>query len=168
MLAEYLAARDLTRGLVAILATAVFIAPTLFAQVLQPILPDKSATATAVASECRTYAGLQSLNALPPSVILTHGNFGGPLIWATHHDGLAAPYHRSAEALTNGALVFAMEEPAFRSHVMQTSAAYLLLCRGTTYQSAFLTGLAAQGAADWLRPVPLDDPDQILLQVLRE
>lgn len=168
LLADYLAARDLTRGLVAIFATAAFVAPTLFAQVVQPFLPDKSAPATAVAAECRTYAGLQSLNDVPPSVIFTHGNFGGPLIWATHHDALGAPYHRSAAALTNGALAYAMEEPAFRSHVMDTSAEYVLLCRGMSYQSAFLTELAAEATTGWLQPVPLDDPHQILLKVLRE
>jgi hypothetical protein len=168
MLAQYLKERDAVRGLATIVAAVAFVAPMLFAQALQPILPkpqDSSATSSA---QCRTYAALQSLNAVPPSLILSHGNFGGSLIWATHHDALGGPYHRSAAALTNGALAFGMEEDALRLHVLSTGADHLLLCRDAAYRSAFLTGLAAGDAVDWLRPVLVPNENQLLFAVVRE
>ena len=118
--------------------------------------------------ECRQYESLQALNAVPPATILSHGNFGPPIVWATHHDTLSATYHRSAASLSNGMVAFMKEEDAFRTHVMDTTATHLHLCRGYKFESEFVTALAAgEVTVDWLRPVPLESELQMMFEVLR-
>jgi hypothetical protein len=166
LFAGYLQDRDVTRGLLLIMAVAAFIAPAPVAVAIKPLISASNQTGAPSGGSCRNYASLQSLNAIPPGLILTHGNFGAHLIWATHHSGLSAPYHRSAAALGNGIFPFGMESSEMATYVRATGATHLLLCRDTAYRGDFATKLAAGGRADWLLPVALDDEDQVLFAVL--
>ena len=114
-----------------------------------------------------TYASLQSLNDVTPGLILSPGNFGAPIIWATHHDALSGPYHRSAKALGNGIAPFAMEEPEMKTYVLATGASHLLLCRDATLEGTFATSLAAGAQVDWLVPIALDNTAPMLFAVQR-
>jgi len=167
LVAAYLQRRDIAKGLLAIIVAAAMISPI---SVVKPFLPlfDRDKPESRVATEnCRTHAALKALDAVPPGLILTHTNFGPALIWATHHAGLSAPYHRSAAALANGILPFGMEEAEMRAYILRTDATHVLLCRGARYDGDFATALAAGDTVDWLIPVPLDDTPNILLVVDR-
>ena len=165
MSASYLKHRDAMRGLLMIAGVTVFIGPTVLALVLLPFLPQSGGSS---GENCRTYASLQSLNDVTPGLILSHGNFGAPIIWATHHDALSAPYHRSAKALGNGIFPFAMEEPEMKTYILATGASHLLLCRDATLEGTFATSLAAGVQVDWLVPIALDDAAQMLFAVQRQ
>lgn len=166
LLATYLKNRDALQGLLMLGAQITFIAPTLIVNGIQPFLPDASQSDGQSFAVCKTYGALQSLNVVPPGTILSHGNLGASIIWATHHDALSAPYHRSAAALGNGILPFAMEEMEMENYIRDTAATHLLLCRDQVFEGAFATSLAAGAQVDWLVPVPLDD-DALMLFALR-
>ena len=166
MLASYLKNRDALQGLLMLGAQITFIAPTLIVTSILPFLPKASQTDGQSLAVCRNYASLQSLNDVPSGTILSHGNLGASIIWATHHDALSAPYHRSAAALGNGILPFAMEDTEMEEYIRDTAATHLLLCRDQTFDGAFATSLAAGAQVNWLVPVPLDD-DALMLFALR-
>ena len=151
------------------------LSPTLFTLVTSraaspsPTADDRPATAlgTANASDCRKADLVRSLDSAPPGLVLTSSNFGPVLLLLTDHTTLAGPYHRSAEAVANGALPFDGDETALRSALARTGADYLLLCRDTLYGdgTSFATELARTGEAPGLEPVEGPDPALILLKV---
>lgn len=155
-LRSYLAERSLGRGVMLLALTLAMVSPTAVLQPLAPLLRSAEPAETRAATRnCRSYAALATLNALPESRVLTTARLGPALLFATHHTGLAAPYHRSPAALANGILPFEMEEEALRDHLRKDRAELLLLCPAQRHDSAFLTGLLAGQPADWLTPAPI-------------
>ena len=66
----------------------------------------------------------------------------------------------------NGGLGFAMEETAFEELARESGATHVLLCAGNSYDSKFLTALAAgEVAVDWLNLVPLSNDEQMLFEI---
>lgn len=91
------------------LATATVL--TLFTQTLTvPLAAYAAATDPAVQShqddDCRNSETLSALDTLPTASILTTLNLGAPLLFATHHTAVAAPYHRDPQAFWNGDFPF--------------------------------------------------------------
>jgi hypothetical protein len=84
------------------------------------------------------------------------------VIWATHHQALSAPYHRSASALSNGLLPYRMTEEEMAAYLRAAGARHVLVCAGSDYGPGFATALAQGAAAAWLTPVPLDTNDILL------
>ena len=164
----YLQSRDIGKAALMFVIAIAIAAPQLMVDPLVPLLRDKERVRTNTANgDCRQYEELIALNAVPPGVFLVHGNFGPPLIWATHHSSLSGPYHRSGDAMANGSLAFQLEEDAFAARARATGATHVLLCAGRGYGSDFLTALAAgEQTAEWLRAVPLDSETQRLFEVL--
>lgn len=121
------------------------------------------------ADACREPDLLRSLNTVPRGVILSSSSYGPPLLLLTHHDALAGPYHRSADAIANGAVPFDGDEDAMREALDRTGADYLLLCRQARYGdgTSFATRLAAGQAAEGLVPVEGPDAALLLLKVVR-
>lgn len=163
---SYLQSRDLAQGLLTLLVAVAIVSPTLILQPLWPLLRSGSTVSGQAEGNCDSYASLTRLNAVPPGLVLTHLNFGPALIWATHHKGLSAPYHRSAAALTNGVVPFQLDSAEMAAYLRGAGATHLLLCRGFNYDGAFANELAAGGTADWLRRVPVSDDAQVLFEVL--
>lgn len=166
LVTRYLASRDAMRAVLMFAVIIVFVAPTLLAVGLQSVIPQKDRSGGRTPANCRTYAALQSLNEIPPAQILSHGNMGALLLWATRHDALSAPYHRSAAALSNGIIPFGMQEDEMANYLRASGASHLLLCRDQRYDGAFATGLAAGAEVDWLRPVLLDNDSLLLFEIL--
>lgn len=164
----YLQQRDLAKGLAAIAVATVITSPVMVIGPLMPWLEQDHNGTSEERTNCSAYASLQTLNEVPPGRVLTHINFGPALIWATHHTGLSAPYHRSSAALANGILPFALKGPEMAAYVRDAGATHLLLCRGYNYDSDFVDDLASGGGADWLRRVPVSDDAQLLFAVLPE
>lgn len=165
-LEAYLKDRNLNQGLVMLVVAVAIISPTLLVQPIWPLLRSDSASNRDAGADCRSYASLTTLNEVPPGLVLTHINFGPALIWATHHKGLSAPYHRSAASLSNGILPFQLQSAEMADYLRDAGATHLLLCKDYNYDSDFADDLAAGGAADWLRRVPLSDDAQVLFEVL--
>ena len=116
---------------------------------------------------CQSVGELQVLNSVPSGNILTRINLGTTLSLTTHHNGLAAPYHRSGEAIGNGFLPFVRDEEGMKRAVLESGADYVLLCRNGNYggPSNFAHALASGSSAEWLRPAPLASDALILLAV---
>lgn len=165
-LKAYLRERQLTPALVGLAVALSLISPSTIIGPLWPLLRTDNADSSDAGNDCRSYASLNTLNEVPPALVLTHINFGPALIWATHHFGLAAPYHRSPAAFTNGIVPFTFAEEEMESYVRNTGATHLLLCRGYGYESAFVSDLATGGSVDWLRRVVVSNDAQLLFEVL--
>ena len=164
----YLRNRDLGQGLLAIAIAAMITSPMLVIEPIAPLFLKNNGEGVVSRADCLAYDSLTSLNEVPPGVVLSHLNFGPSLVWATHHQGLAAPYHRSVAAMSNGILPFRMESAEMAAYTRASGATHLLLCRNYNYESDFVNTLATGGTADWLRPVVLSDDVQILFEVLPE
>ncbi|KRS12222.1 hypothetical protein XM53_12460 [Roseovarius atlanticus] len=121
------------------------------------------------ADACRKPDLLRSLNTVPEGVILSSSSYGPPLLLLTHHAALAGPYHRSADAIANGAVPFDGNAAVLRAALARTGADYLLLCRDARYGdgTSFATRLAAGERAEGLVPVAGPDAALVLLQVVR-
>lgn len=117
-------------------------------------------------SDCRSYDMMQALNTLPASTILTPMNLGSLLIWSTHHDGLSAPYHRSAAAYANGVFPFGLPEDDMAKHIANTGADYLLLCAGSGYGDSFAMDLMQGASADWLSRVEVEASSLLVFEIL--
>lgn len=167
-LEEYLQRRNLAQGLIAISVAALITSPAMLLGPVMSLISKDRLMAQETTADCKNDASLSALNSVPPGVVLTHINFGPALIWATHHQGLSAPYHRSAAALANGILPFTLEETKMAAYVRDAGATHLLLCRGYNYNSDFADALAAGETAAWLGIVALDDDAQLLFEVLPE
>ncbi|QFT96440.1 hypothetical protein FIU85_03920 [Roseovarius sp. THAF8] len=121
------------------------------------------------ADACRQPHILRSLNSVPEGVILSSSSYGPPLLLLTGHAALAGPYHRSADAIANGAVPFDGDEQTLRAALERTGADYLLLCRDAHYGdgTSFATQLARGLAAGGLMPVDGPAPELVLLRVER-
>ncbi len=107
-------------------------------------------------ARCRDSDVLDVLNSLPPKRILSSVNLGPMLAVHTHHLPLAAPYHRSLEAMRNGFEVFPAAEDSFLAALPHTGAEYLLVCNNSEYSAdSVASKLAAGEARDWAQPVHL-------------
>ncbi|MEO6298968.1 MAG: hypothetical protein ABIV25_01165 [Paracoccaceae bacterium] len=160
--------------------TAVVVVLCAFATLLAPQLNDISAQVVRATggtdalkklrpemldASCDSLKSLTALNALPKARILTTLNFGAPLILVTHHDGLSAPYHRSAAAFSNG--IFPFETAAnMQSALTSTGADYVLLCRKTNYGGdlAIANGLLHGEMVAGLTPFVFESDDFALFK----
>lgn len=103
---------------------------------------------------CRDAASLAELDALPPGTVLTTSNLSVPLILLTHHDGVTAPYHRSAIGFWNE--FFPFRDTANMSRALGESAIdYVAVCRQSAYGKSlgFAHDLLEGRAPAWLVPV---------------
>lgn len=171
-------ARGAKAAALAVTVALTLLSPTLFAlvgkrtgpSVLTELAPSGTSAPGAHTSDCRKPDLVRSLSAVSPGLVLTSSNFGPVLLLLTDHTALAGPYHRSAEAVANGAVPFDGDEAALRGALVRTGADYLLLCRDAPYGdgTSFATELARTGAAQGLEPVEGIDPALILLRVTAE
>ena len=166
-LQTYLQERSLAAGAKIFLSGFVLVAPTVAVSAVAPLLPEAKAGNSGFAS-CRSYDVMQSLNEIPPAVILAHGNFGPLIIWSTHHSALAAPYHRSTTAMSNAILPFRAVDEDVEAEVRATGAEMLMLCNGHTVGSDFMNSLSEGATANWLRPVPVSSDAILLFEILPE
>ena len=166
LLLGYLQSRSGDDAIKLIGASVLIIAPFLVSSVAEMFIPKGSQIMTAQDSNCRDFATLQAVNALPTSVFLTPMNLGPALLLTTDHQVLAGPYHRSPAAFANGQIPFQLPEPEMKTYLDRIGAQHLLLCNGTNYGEGFATELAAGAQASWLMPIDLDAGDLLIFQVL--
>ena len=129
--------------------------------------PTEAPSGNQASASCRTPERIRPLDSLPRGRVLSDLNLGTPLLAHTHHDVLAAPYHRSADAFTNGILPFDGDEAGLRAALAATGADYLVFCRGAVAGdgSAFWEDLRTGRGAPGLVPLEGFDPALVVLQV---
>ncbi|KQN07179.1 hypothetical protein ASE78_13205 [Sphingomonas sp. Leaf25] len=114
-------------------------------------------------ARCGSLPALQALNRLPKAVMFTHVDLGPRLIVATHHDGIAGPYHRNGDAILDVHHAFQGPPDQFRGIARRHGASYLLTCPNmaetTVYRArspgGFYDRLAHGKVPPWLTPVAL-------------
>lgn len=117
-------------------------------------------------AQCRSLEVLETLRGLPEGPVLSTLNLGPSILLASGLPVLAAPYHRSPAALTNGLRPFRQGEAAFRATVDAIGADYIVLCRGDAHPG-FAGDLAAGVAATGFRPIPGLAPELVVYEVVR-
>ncbi len=117
----------------------------------------QSTVLKATSAACSTQAEVSRLTALPPAVIFTPMNIGPAVLYFTDHSVTAAPYHRSAAALSNGMLPFGGTESDLAKAVADAGASLLMVCDGDVFANTGSIGSAlGRGAPpSWLVPVDL-------------
>ena len=116
-------------------------------------------------AECLRPEVLETLNNLPSARVFTSLGMGPPLLLLTHHIGLAAPYHRSATALSNGFTLFSGDEAALQAAMNDVAANYLVLCRGTRQgrEDSFASSLAMGEDVTWLSSITDGVSDKLVV-----
>jgi hypothetical protein len=128
--------------------------------------PGNAPQAGTLDDTCRSIAALKALDALPKARMLTTLNMGAPLILVTHHDALAAPYHRSADAFWNGVFPF-QTAAALQTALTRSRPEYVVLCKKTAYGDDFpiAAALLRGDMVDGLQPVPFVSDDLAVFRV---
>jgi hypothetical protein len=149
--------------------TATLLAPALGRPVQTLLAAAMTAPSGAISlrSQCRNTQVLETLNTLPPARILAEMDLSTSIIMATHHDGLTAPYHRSAASIGNGFSAFD-SLATLQQVAISSGAAYVVLCRPMIYPRT-LQAIAALKQGDpvtWLRPTPIDSDALLVFAVV--
>lgn len=151
--------RDRLSNMGLIAATILFVLPIVAGpRVLTALQPGQGGAKTATISEldCATPSLIAGMNALPPDRVLSPVNLGPKLAAFSHHVALAAPYHRSAQALSNGFFPFhADAKVVLLDWARKVDARYFVVCTGAAYGEAG-TKLATGGTIAGFSPVGLD------------
>jgi hypothetical protein len=166
---------NLLRGVVLILTLLTtfvpqFVAiPIISAQAARPA-PIQNAAAGTKDSSCLPREQIQTLSQISPSIIATPLNLGSNVLYFTNHSVTSAAYHRSARAMYNGFGPFIGDETAMRDMIEQSSAAYVVVCKGETYGSPDSIGsrLARGDAPVWMVPVNLGQNVLLLAYDVRQ
>ncbi|MDN5785616.1 hypothetical protein [Pseudorhodobacter sp.] len=151
------------------IAAMVFFSGPITTALLQLTLPAQAAAASSVedGGTCRNIETLTALDALPQARILTTLNLGAPMVLLTHHFGLTAPYHRSADAFWNGSFPFRDRDLMVKA-LVKTGAEYLVLCRGAGIlrTDVFAKVLRSGDIPDWLILMPELNKELLVYRVI--
>ena len=107
-------------------------------------------------------------NTLPPAVFLTPINLGAPLLVATHHATLSAPYHRRPEPFIYGIQTFRLPEAEMREAVQRSGAEYIILCQTSSAANSYAAEILAGAEPDWLRRVDIDAGNLLVFEIIPE
>ncbi len=120
----------------------------------------------ALDENCDNLQTLALLNTLPPARVLSSLNLGPRLIMATHHIGMAAPYHRSADAIINGFIPLSGTTALLTQTFANQAIDYVVVCRASNYGDANSIGtrLASGETVPGFEAVTLDHPDLMIFR----
>ncbi|WCT73177.1 AcrB/AcrD/AcrF family protein [Sphingomonas naphthae] len=126
---------------------------------------------------CPTLPALRPIAMLPRATIMTFIDLSPRLIVATHHNAIAGPYHRNAQAILDVQHTFRATDPEeARGIIRRHGAGLVLICPGmsesTLYaaraRDGFYMQLMRGKVPGWLQPVPLPEKSPFRLwRVLR-
>lgn len=116
------------------------------------------------ASNCDEARMLQSLRALPPSLVFTPIDLGPAILAQTSHSVTAAPYHRNDLSMRRAIEFFTADDAAAHAAFDQSGAEFVVFCPSSgeagVYRGISPKGLAARleqgGVPDWLTPVEIE------------
>ena len=110
---------------------------------------------------CTAASNIAHMNALPASTVMTTLVFSPELIFASHHTGVSAGYHRNVASMDDTLRFFTSDEATAHDIMLRHHARYVLVCPGDG-DLAILTHAAPNGLAarlprgeapSWLSPV---------------
>ncbi|AEH62860.1 hypothetical protein [Zymomonas mobilis] len=112
---------------------------------------------------CPTIPALKSIEAIPQANILTFIDFAPRLIAMTHHQAIAGPYHRNADAILDVHHAFRGSPEQAENIIRRHAISLVLICPGMPESSIYLNeaknGFYAQLAKGqvppWLEAMPL-------------
>lgn len=112
---------------------------------------------------CPSLPALRPIGEQPRGHVLTFVDLGPRLITVTHHDAVAGPYHRNAQAILDVQRAFRGTAQGARAIVERRGIDYVLICpnlsESTIYRSqapdGFYVQLASGKVPAWLSPVAL-------------
>ena len=126
--------------------------------------PDAARSRVNVATgECMRTTRLLSLNRYPAATVFSFVDLGPRLITITHHDAVAGPYHRNADAILDVQHAFGRSPGEARAIMHRHGATLLLICpnmaESTIYRArdpgGFYDQLAHGRGFAWLTRLPL-------------
>ncbi len=114
---------------------------------------------------CPSLPALKPIGEQPRGYVLTFVDLGPRLITVTHHDAIAGPYHRNAQAILDVQRAFRGTPEAAYAMIERRGIDYVLICpnlsESTIYKAKAPNGFYAQLAAGrvpaWLSPIPLPE-----------
>ncbi len=121
------------------------------------------------AFECHTVENIAGLNALPRGRVLASLNLSMSILIGSHHDVLAGPYHRSADAFGNGFTVVLGDEAEFYDLLERSQPDYLVLCPDARYgdEDAFVNAFLDGERVEGFTPVEGLETQLLVLEVAR-
>ncbi|MEM9969913.1 MAG: hypothetical protein AAF762_02270 [Pseudomonadota bacterium] len=164
---------SLRAGFLSLTAIVAMVAPSQLYLLAAPVFrPAVAASATESEfihqKRCRAQADIfRSLNKLPESTLMAHGNFSQPILLLTHHSVVSAPYHRGREVMTNLTLFSEPDAEMFRNRLSASQSDYVVLCRNALYVTprTMATRLASGEDLPGFTPVEDIDPRLVVLKV---
>ena len=118
---------------------------------------------------CDNLQTLERLNSIPSGRVLSSLNLGPRLIIATHHIAMAAPYHRSADAMMNGFVPLSGNASTLNQAVTNQKIDYILVCRHSNYGNDTSVGTRLAGGENvpGFVAIALDDPNLMIFQMTK-
>jgi hypothetical protein len=112
---------------------------------------------------CLSPSAMGNLNSQPPGLVITYVDYGPRLIVLTHHNTVAAPYHRNSEQIVDVLNFWRGSEHQAHSIATKYRANYVLSCPNNMAESVFefeepdgfSQQLQRQQVPTWLAPLPL-------------
>jgi hypothetical protein len=112
---------------------------------------------------CLSLWAMSNLNSQPPGLVITYVDYGPRLIALTHHDAVAAPYHRNSEQIVDVLNFWRGSEQQAHAIAAKYHANYVLTCPNSMAASVFQLEepdgfsqqLQRQQVPTWLAPLPL-------------
>lgn len=127
-----------------------------------PSAATDAASPASASGHCTGERALSGLAGLPPTLAITTIDAGAPLILATPHRALAAPYHRNNRSLAAAYRFFLASPPEARSLAQQLGAGLVVTCAGAVEAEVLaaeapdglMAALVAGRTPDWLVALP--------------
>ena len=133
--------------------------------------PAKSQKVSFVDSDraCNSRSQILTLNSLPDALIMAPLNMGPRILLYTSHSVTAVPYHRSAEALSNGVLPFVGGFEEMASRAQKYHAEIVLVCNTQRYGGEKTAGerLVSGDIPSWLEKIDIGAAAFTVLRVVR-
>ena len=121
----------LSRQLIGVMAASQFTA----AMIASPLLAMAGTSAAALkgdavidGTQCMTTPAIRALAPLPKGFIVGSIDFGSYIVALTHHDVLAAPYHRIGQAILMNQAILGAKPADAQKLLAQVHADYVVLC----------------------------------------
>lgn len=110
-----------------------------------------------------------ALDQLPQGIVMAPLNSGPELIYFTHHDTVAGPYHRNARGILDSIDFFgAADDAKARLILRQRGVKYVLSCPdASALPDSRSARLAAGNVPDWLTPLPLPEGQDLSLYAVK-
>lgn len=126
--------------------------------------------ATGGGQDCFTQSSFAALARVPAGLVIAPIDMGARIMLTTHHQVLAAPYHRNNRGNLGAYKTFLLPHMMAKAHAAQFGAKYIAVCRrsaevgnlATESPKGLMADLKVGRIPDWLIPLPTPTGSDIL------